>query len=654
MNFMIMEKEMPDPAGKEKIYISGHQNDVQLFRVIANEILEIQNAIVHIDSEMITDGGNAATSAEDRELALSQMNLIVFLITRDFFAKDCYAGVYEFEYARRNKIAILPIAVEDGLDELFNRQFGSFHLLHRNASDYSEKLKHFIDLKFNQYHNIGKPPIPPEKCKSARAFISYRKKDRVYANAAINLIRSIKYLRDMEIWYDDFLTEGENYNSEIDENLTDSDIFILIITPNLLQEGNYVMNIEYPRAKTNGKIIIPLLMADTDITMLAAKYEGIGGVINSGDINAVSNAFCSALKALGRTVESYPYSPDKLLMLGIAYLEGKGMEINPALGMEMLHYAAEGGSYFACSRMGNLYYSGIGVTVDYEKARQYYMKAEQLCGDEFIRSLNSDNEYDIDVRMNGHATLLEKLTDCCIMCKDNKTAKEILKKRGELLKVMHSRKNFYSLQNTPGENYLRLAQMYHDDNEYAKAYLYYKIAEKEILSYEKTVDHPTCKKNALVFYYCIGKFYYQLSRINPTQNFRMLAVDHLLEALTRSRYFNKMYQLSIEYTRELTGLLVSLAFDLEKAGDINTEIKIFAVIHNEYLRFCEETQCETDYITLADAKLNYAVLAKPENGYELLCQAYSFRKALYEAHPENNEYLYGLSVVKKYLDNWGK
>ena len=158
MNFITMESEKPNFAGKEKIYITGHKNNSALFCTIAEEILKIQNCTVYIDQDMITDNSNTAT-IPDRQLSLLQMQLIVFVIAKDFFSDDCVARTFEFEYAKQNHIPILPVAVEGGLENTFNNICGNFHLLHRASAEYYEKLKHYIDFRFNQYNCIGAFPI---------------------------------------------------------------------------------------------------------------------------------------------------------------------------------------------------------------------------------------------------------------------------------------------------------------------------------------------------------------------------------------------------------------------------------------------------------------------------------------------------------------
>jgi hypothetical protein len=64
----------------------------------------------------------------------------------------------------------------------------------------------------------------------------------------MKLIHKNEFCRDIAIWYDEFLTPGENFNDSIRAALCKSDLFVLTVTPNLVNEPNYVEATEYPMA----------------------------------------------------------------------------------------------------------------------------------------------------------------------------------------------------------------------------------------------------------------------------------------------------------------------------------------------------------------------------------------------------------------------
>ncbi|MDE6780419.1 MAG: hypothetical protein K2J40_03040 [Ruminococcus sp.] len=46
---------------------------------------------------------------------------------------------------------------------------------------------------------------------------------------------------------------GENFNVSIENALKKSELFTMLVTPNLVQEKNYVMEVEYPMAVREDK-----------------------------------------------------------------------------------------------------------------------------------------------------------------------------------------------------------------------------------------------------------------------------------------------------------------------------------------------------------------------------------------------------------------
>lgn len=73
----------------------------------------------------------------------------------------------------------------------------------------------------------------------------------------MRLIHENDFCRNIAIWYDEYLTPGENFNNAIAKALQKSELFTLVVTPNLVNEPNYVMEHEYPAARDSGKPILP-------------------------------------------------------------------------------------------------------------------------------------------------------------------------------------------------------------------------------------------------------------------------------------------------------------------------------------------------------------------------------------------------------------
>ena len=90
----------------------------------------------------------------------------------------------------------------------------------------------------------------------------------------MRLIHKNEYSRDIAIWYDEFLTPGEDFNDSIREALRKSGLVSLVVTPNFLEDPNYVKDHEYPEARDSGKPIMPVVAVPTDMDALQSAFKG--------------------------------------------------------------------------------------------------------------------------------------------------------------------------------------------------------------------------------------------------------------------------------------------------------------------------------------------------------------------------------------------
>ena len=67
-------------------------------------------------------------------------------------------------------------------------------------------------------------------------------------------IHENQMFRDIAIWYDEFLVPGEDFNEAIAKAIENSDAFIIAVTPNLLEAGNYILTTEYLVLQQNARI----------------------------------------------------------------------------------------------------------------------------------------------------------------------------------------------------------------------------------------------------------------------------------------------------------------------------------------------------------------------------------------------------------------
>ena len=345
------------PQGKANVFFCCHPSDFEkYFEGISDEILLKQNcAIWYL--------GEPASYDDEFFLSLSQMQLFVMPVTTNLLCTDNTTLDVEFSFAIKNHIPVLPLMQEPGLAALFNQKCGDLQYLDKSECDittatYDEKLSNYLSSVL-----IGDELADKVRAAfDAYVFLSYRKKDRKYAQELMRLIHRNEFCRDIAIWYDEFLTPGENFNDAILSAIKKSGFFVLAVTPNLVNEPNYIMSTEYPLATQEGKPILPAELVPTDREQLSEKYKNIPLPANAYNEAELSNALMSSLKRIA--IKENDQSPEHNFFIGLAYLSGIDVEINHERGIELITSAAECGLVEAMKKLVTVYHEGIGVKRD--------------------------------------------------------------------------------------------------------------------------------------------------------------------------------------------------------------------------------------------------------------------------------------------------
>ncbi len=327
---------------------------------------------------------------EDINSDLGQMNLFVIPITTRLLTKPCRAMQLDVPFALENHIPILPLMQEGGLDELFTRYFGDLQYLDPNTHDitaisYEEKLKKYLNSVI----------IGDELAEKVRAafdayiFLSYRKKDRKYANELMRLIHKNEFCRDIAIWYDEFLVPGEDFNNAITAALKKSELFTLVVTPNLIDEDNYVKKYEYPAATKQHKKVLPVEIVKTDHKELSKQYPEIPNCVDVQDEIALSKSFESALLNIAK--KENDSDPEHNFFIGLAYLDGIDVEKNHERALILITSAAETNEVpEAIEKLVAMYKEGYGVKRDYRKAVEWQKKLVEYWEREYQSSMDID------------------------------------------------------------------------------------------------------------------------------------------------------------------------------------------------------------------------------------------------------------------------
>ena len=359
--------------GKPRVYFCCHPDDFDMyFEPVRNEILDKQNCAVYFYD-------NASSIPEqERETDLLSMQLFVIPVTTNLLTKPSIAMDKDFPLALKNKIPVLPLIQERGLEGLFARKFGDMQYLDKTQRDttaisYEEKLeKHLSAILLGDEMT--------KKIKNefvAYIFLSYSKADRKCAQELMRLIHKNKYYRDVAIWYDEFLTIGEDYRENIKETLQNSGLFVLVVTPNLLLPGsfggvNYVMKEEYPTAKKTDVNILPVEMEKTNRSELEKLYPDIPLCVDPNNDDMMRRFLISAIWDMG--VREIDNSAEHSFLIGLAYLGGIDVEVDRERAVTLIEDAANCGLAEAMEKLVSMYRTGEGVERNYEEAIKWQGK----------------------------------------------------------------------------------------------------------------------------------------------------------------------------------------------------------------------------------------------------------------------------------------
>lgn len=177
-------------------------------------------------------------------------------------------------------------------------------------------------------------------------------------------IHENQMFRDIAIWYDEFLVPGEDFNEAIAKAIENSDAFIIAVTPNLLEAGNYILTTEYPYAQSKEKNTILAQMLPVDTELFYEYFSGAENLINIKDSEQIAEALLSAFKSRLHQMNEEPLH---LFLIGIAYLYGISIEINYKRAVELIERAAVGGLLEAMEKLANMYHIGDGVEQNFFK-----------------------------------------------------------------------------------------------------------------------------------------------------------------------------------------------------------------------------------------------------------------------------------------------
>lgn len=458
------------PQGKPRVYFCCHPADFdRCFTPISDEILAKQDCSIWYDAEPETAYDN-----EEFRMDLGQMQLFVVPVTTRFLCEPNRGRDVEFAFAVDCQIPILPLMQEGGLEELFNETCGNLQTLNkynrdRMAISYDEKLEKFLASVLVGDELAGRIRSAFE----AYIFLSYRKMDRRYAQELMRLIHENEFCRDIAIWYDEFLTPGEDFNETIRNALQKSSLFALVVTPNILRpnamnEDNFVMKTEYPMAQAEGKPVFPAEIRTTNKHQLREKFPGLPGCADARiahDEEAFADALQGAVEKMN--LPKGDASPEKDYLIGLAYLSGVDMEVDRERAVARIRAAADAGYTEAMEKMVSMYRTGEGVKRDYRTAIEWQEKLAGCRRAQFASSLSPDDAAE-------WATEALKLSDYYYEMQDLGPAGAVLEEMRGLLEFFALNENYSDFWYYLPTVYERLGNVIQAQGQLEKAQEYYR------------------------------------------------------------------------------------------------------------------------------------------------------------------------------------
>ena len=433
------------PNNKPKVYFCSYEEDFgRYFEEISKDILDKQNCVIYYKNS------NAVKQSEELLDLLKMMNLFVIPITTKLLTNGDNIITTEVKFALENKIPVLPLMQESNLEELFNLKFGDIQFLDKNNIDsttisFNDKLDKYLKSVLISDEIADRI----RKSFDAYIFLSYRKKDRKYANELMKQIHKNDFARDIAVWYDEYLTPGENFNDLIKQMICKSDLFMLTVTPRIVDDGNYIIKYEYPYAEGNNKLILPVQVEKTSVEELNNKYKNLPNVV---DVNNEEELNTYLRKIVN---EENNNDPEHNYLIGLAYLSGIDVEIDHPKALQLLNQSADSGFIPSLDKLSDMYKTGEGVDKDFNKTIEYLDRIVEILQDKY----NSDKNSNTLVFLSYY---LLKIGDACIDLGKVLKAKEYYQR---LISLESESCKLISFKQSLSVAYNRVGDIYTDNNQ---------------------------------------------------------------------------------------------------------------------------------------------------------------------------------------------
>jgi hypothetical protein len=367
MNLILHTRGSTTPKDKPQVLLISDKTDEALWKSLVDTLLSMEygvNAAVWVSEP---------PQREDALEELDRMGLIVIAVTSKLLREPLTDFKRLIERTDDRAIPILPVFDDTDTAADFNKKISPLHGIMLKAVDFGKQM----------HEQLAQLVISDETVQdvlknafTAQLFLSYRKKDRVQALEIMRRVHALPACEALAIWFDDYLTAGRDFNLTIRKELDESDLFLLAVTPRMLEQGNYVIREEYPYAIREGKPVVPVQVEDTDQKGMSAVFKDIPPVVQIWDNDKFKESIISALGRKGTPAE---LKARQKYLLGMAYLSGIRVERNAQRAAGLLEEAVNEGEIDAALQLGLMYLARIGVKRDLKRAEYWKDRALTLC-----------------------------------------------------------------------------------------------------------------------------------------------------------------------------------------------------------------------------------------------------------------------------------
>lgn len=390
--FKVETKNKVDIDKKPRVYFTCHPDDFEKhFKKICDDIFKTHDCAIYYTEDM-----TEIIADDEKEIDLGRNNLFVVPVTYKLLSTPNRAMNEDIPYALEMHIPVLPIMMDAGIDSYYSNKFRELQYLNPYSTDiteisYEEKLKKYLESVLVSKELSDRI----RKAFDAYIFLSYRKKDRKYANELMRLIHSIPECRDIAIWFDEFLTPGESFKENIEKILDDSQLFTLLVTPHILEKvidekgiekDNFVIEVELPLAqkkkeekakqgKSGGDIVSVKAEDINETDEKTLKDKDVTEIMDARSVDAFKKLFLEAIIRNG--IRKTEDNPKHNFLIGLAYLEGIDVEVNRELAVELITEAAESNLPEAIAKLISMYIDGIGVSRNQSETQKW---SDRLAG----------------------------------------------------------------------------------------------------------------------------------------------------------------------------------------------------------------------------------------------------------------------------------